>query len=422
MESLEQRTFLSAVSELTPSEVLAAYGFNQIKFKSGSSTVTANGAGQTIAIVDAYGSPTISNDLRTFDKNYGISDNDSTGHFALSIATPEGSVSTNGQWSIETALDVEWAHAIAPGAHILLVEAKSSAFTDLFNAVNYARQQNGVVAVSMSWGGNDFNGEQGFDSFFTTPANHIGGSGLKGGVSFVASTGDNGLLAAYPATSPKILAVGGTVLSASSTGQYLGETAWRNSSGGTSSIEHTNAPAVSYDAGTGFAVYDGTSYGGRAGWWSVGGTSAGAPQWAALLAIADQGRALEKLGSLDGSTQTVPTLLRLAQNAFHDITTGSNNLTSAKVGYDLVTGRGTPFAQTVIAALVGGSITVSSSTGKAIPMVNGSIAPAYELAQPSFDIEPSFAAATNIPWHTSDGFDPFNDSSDTKNLWAATDS
>ena len=421
MESLEQRTLLSAVSELTPSEVLAAYGFNQIKFKSGSSTVTANGAGQTIAIVDAYGSPTISNDLQTFDRTYGISNNDSTGHFALSIAKPEGAVSTNGQWSIETSLDVEWAHAIAPGAHILLVEARSSALADLFTAVNYARQQTGVVAVSMSWGGSEFNGEQGFDSFLTTPSGHVGGSGLKGGVTFVASTGDNGLRSAYPATSPKILAVGGTVLSASSTGQYLGETAWNNSSGSASSIEHTNAPTVSYDAGTGFAVYDGTSYGGRTGWWSVGGTSAGAPQWSALIAIADQGRAINKLGSLDGASQTVPTIMRIATSAFHDITRGSNHLSSAKVGYDLVTGRGTPLAPTVISALIGGTVTVSSTTGKAIPMVSGSIAPAA-IAQPAFDIEPSFVAAANTDWFTSDGFDPFSSMPDAKDLWASVDS
>src|SRR5205807_737888 len=102
------------------------------------------------------------------------------------------------------------------------------------------------------------------------------------------------------------------------------------------------SPDVAYDANpnTGFAVYD--TYG-QGGWLQVGGTSASAPQWAALIAIADQGRALAGLGSLDGFTQTLPKLYQLPAADFHDITSGSNGF-AAGPGYDLVTGRGSPVA------------------------------------------------------------------------------
>jgi fibronectin type 3 domain-containing protein len=156
-------------------------------------------------------------------------------------------------------------------------------------------------------------------------------------------------------------------------GNYLGESAWSGSGGGLSSLlpqpSYQNGvvtqsstsranPDVSYDANpnTGFAVYDTF---GQGGWLQVGGTSASAPQWAALIAIADQGRALAGLGSLDGFTQTLPKLYQLAGSGdFHDITSGSNGAFSAGPGYDLVTGIGSPIANRLVADLVG-SVSVS---------------------------------------------------------------
>ena len=108
---------------------------------------------------------------------------------------------------------MEWAHAIAPKANILLVEANSASFSDLLTAVDYARHATGVVAVSMSWGGGEFSGESAYDSYFTTPSGH-------GGVTFVASSGDSGAPVGYPAISPNVLSVGGTTLNLNSQGGY----------------------------------------------------------------------------------------------------------------------------------------------------------------------------------------------------------
>ena len=161
----------------TPAQIRQAYGINQISFNYG--TVTGDGSGTTIAIIDAYNDPNIANDLHQFDLQFGLPDP------ALTKVNQTGGTTlpaANAGWITEIALDVEWAHAIAPGANILLVEANSASFSDLFTAVNYARHATGVVAVSMSWGGGEFSSESTFDSYFTTPSGH-------GGVTFVASSG-----------------------------------------------------------------------------------------------------------------------------------------------------------------------------------------------------------------------------------------
>lgn len=104
-------------------------------------------SGTTIAIVDAYDNPAIADDLAAFDRRFGLPDPvftkvNQTGGTTMPAA--------DRGWAAEIALDVEWAHAIAPGASILLVEARSNALSDLMAAVNYARNQPGVVAISMS--------------------------------------------------------------------------------------------------------------------------------------------------------------------------------------------------------------------------------------------------------------------------------
>ena len=137
-----------------------------------------------------------------------------------------------GDWEAEEAMDVEWAHAIAPGANIILVEANSGSTSDLMAAVNTARNIPGVSVVSMSWGGNEltFNYFTNYNSYFTTPAGHIG-------ITFLAATGDSGSPASYPAFSPNVLAVGGTTLTLNSDGSYNSETGWDGSGGGISQIE-----------------------------------------------------------------------------------------------------------------------------------------------------------------------------------------
>src|SRR5665213_1547900 len=346
IESLESRRLLSAavatvqydskilrsslssnIQGYTPSEIRQAYGFDSVAFSTGSST-TANGAGQTIAIIDAYNDPNIVSDLGVFDSQFGLGAPPS---FKVVNQTGGGTLpATDAGWAGEISLDVEWAHAIATGANILLVEAGSDNTDDLMAAVNYARHAAGVSVVSMSWGGPEFSAgfgsgtsqsQMSYASYFTTPAGHQG-------ITFVAASGDGGSQGGveWPASSPNVLSVGGATLTTSAAGAYASESSWADSTGGYSTIESEPAyqkavqstgmrstPDVAYNASTsaGFAVYDSVPDQGYVGWQAVGGTSAGAPQWGALIAIADQGRVLAGKTSLDGATQTLPMLYAL---------------------------------------------------------------------------------------------------------------
>ena len=196
-------------SGLSPSQIRTAYGFNQITLSNGKA---GDGTGETIALVDAYDDPSIASDLATFDQQFGLAAPPS---FVKVGINSSGAASTttfptaNQGWAGEIELDVEWAHAIAPGASILLVEANSASDTDLMNAVDYARNYAGVVAVSMSWGGSEFSGEASYDSHFTTPAGHVG-------VTFFASAGDSGSPLIWPAVSTHVVGVGGTTLTLNS--------------------------------------------------------------------------------------------------------------------------------------------------------------------------------------------------------------
>jgi hypothetical protein len=309
----------SRIPGYTPGQIRQAYGFDQVTF--GSAQIPADGSGQTIAIVDAYNDADIASDLKTFDQAFGIP---AAPQFTI-VSQSGGSVcgiASDSGWASETALDVEWAHAIAPSASILLVEANSGSVADLMMAVDYARRAQDVSTVSMSWGGQEFAAQTSLDSFFTTPAGHEG-------VTFVAASGDSGAADGpqWPSSSPNVLGVGGTSLyTDTATGAYNDESAWSGGGGGVSSVEPEPAtqapvqstgarvvPDVSYDAdpSTGFAVYSSVPDQGITGWQEVGGTSAGSPQWAALVSIADQGRALQGQSSLDGAGGTLPGLYTL---------------------------------------------------------------------------------------------------------------
>ncbi len=234
-------------------------------------------------------------------------------------------------------------------------------------ALDYARNAAFVVAVSNSWGGSEYNGESSEDVHFTTPSGHPG-------VTFTVAAGDDGAPAEYPSASPDVLSVGGSTLRLTSSGAYSSESVWSGGGGGASRYEglpsyqsglgvtNRGTPDVSYDANpsSGVAVYD--SYG-SGGWARFGGTSAGAPQWAALVAIADQGRALAGKLSLANAQAAIYTLPR---TDFHDITSGSNGY-SATTGYDVASGLGSPIASSVIRDLVAfnGStnFTVAAATG-----------------------------------------------------------
>jgi hypothetical protein len=364
----------------TPAQIRHAYGFDQISLPNGA---TADGSGQTIAIVDAYDDPNIANDLHQFDVRFGLPDP------TFTKVNQNGATSypaADSGWASEIALDVEWAHAIAPRAKILLVEASDSSYTNLFAAVDYAARQPGVSVVSMSWGGGEFSGESSFDSHFLTPSGHAG-------VTFVASSGDAGAPASYPAASPNVLAVGGTTASMDSAGNILSESGWSGSGGGISSAEaqpsyqngivtqtttQRSNPDVAYDAdpNTGFPVYDTFNNSVSSPWSQFGGTSDAAPQWAALIAIADQGRALDGLGPLDGRTQTLPKIYSVSAADFRDTTSGTSfgsPALSAGPGYDLVTGRGTPHANLLVADLIG-QAPVPSATHFSVSAVSSTTA------------------------------------------------
>jgi subtilase family serine protease len=338
----------------TPSQILHAYGFDQI---------SNQGSGQTIAIVDAFDDPNIESDLGAFDTKFGLpACTTANGCFKKAFASG-AKPNTNSGWALEISLDVEWAHAIAPAAKILLVEAASNSNSNLYQAVDYAVLE-GANVVSMSWGGGESSGETASDSHFAV--NHV---------IFTASSGDSGNGVEYPAASPYVVSVGGTTLNVSSQGVYQGETAWSGSGGGQSAFEsepsyqsglpvpsdpapgQRGVPDVAYDAdpNTGFPVYDTVRYNGQRGWFQVGGTSAGAPQWAALFAIANSLR----LSANKAGLSTASVLYVIAGSGYstnyHDVTSGTNGtcgtLCTAAPGYDYVTGLGSPLGTNLIASL-----------------------------------------------------------------------
>jgi len=312
---------------LSPDKIKSAYSF---------STSPKAGTGKTIAIVDAYNDPTAESDLAFFSSNFGLPAC-TTANGCFKKVNQTGNTrslpATDAGWALEIALDVEWAHAIAPGAKILLVEARSSSLSNLFAAEDYAKAH--AQYVSNSWGASEFSSEHSYDGHFS-----------QSGVSFFASSGDGGSQI-WPSTSPNVISVGGTTLTLNSDGTWASETGWSGSGGGCSAYEAANAPQSSFsqyaqvncggkrgtpdvsldaDPNSGVSVYDSTPYSGSAGWWQVGGTSASSPMWAAR--------------SADAGVQVNSAYVYGSSITYRDITSGSNNVGSCLAGYDLVTGRG----------------------------------------------------------------------------------
>jgi subtilase family serine protease len=368
----------------TPAEILKAYGITSYipataAGNSGakSPVVHADGTGQTVAVVSAFVQPNVVADLKAFSTAFHLQAPDLTVH----IADGAPNAPLDGAWGEETSMDVEWVHAIAPGAKILLVEAKSNQFIDLLDGVLYAENQPGVAAITMSWGVPEGSPETVLDHDFTTPAGHTP-------ITFLAGAGDhhNGEPGLYPAFSPNVMSVGGTSLTLDKAGNYSNEIGWDDgtldrSGGGISQFESQPAwqqgvvtqsatmratPDVSFDAGQStidgnpvgqwVAIYDSYDFGTKTPWGNGGGTSLASPCWAGLIAIADQARALLNQASLD--TPGVATWLYSAYHdgfgaqVFHDITSGNNGF-AAGPGYDLMTGLGSPIGPAVLAGLSG---------------------------------------------------------------------
>jgi len=382
--------------QVSPAQLRHAYGIDQISFTSpGGTTVTGDGSGQTIAIVEEGVDPTLGADLTTFDQFFGIPAPPS-----FQVVDQNGVTTPNDGIVGEASLDVEWAHAVAPGASIIVYNAayepdnETASFANLLTAMQQASQLPGVSVVTLSYAASESDlaaaglDEQSFDSDFTTP-----------GVTFLAASGDEGIYgdggyvpaAEYPAASPNVVAVGGTSIVIDSNGDYpgtgtSGEVAWGDGTqsgsdggggGGLSAVEpeptwQTSVvpasmdsvdaralPDVSMDSGAAqeYDVFTSTLSGSSnsasaVGWLGDAGTSAAAPIWAGLIAIADQGRALAGGEPLTGNTQTLPALYSLPAANFHDILYG-NNGDPAGPGYDLATGLGTPVANLLVPALAG---------------------------------------------------------------------
>jgi subtilase family serine protease len=341
---------------LSPRAIASVYSLTGLSPSSGA------GEGQLIAIVDAYRDPHALADLNAFNAQYGyprMRDCKSLSQPGPCFArgTPQGRPAANGGWALEESLDIEWAHAEAPAAKIVLVEAVNNEFPSLFGAVSYA-DSIGATEVSMSWGGSEFGGEKAYDAVLAHK-----------GTFYTASSGDYGHGVQYPATSPKVIAVGGTTLAGckgTSCRRFRRESAWSGSGGGASAVERvphfqssyhgrvagaatisalTNGkrgtPDVSFDANpsTGVSVYDSTRYLGQVGWFTVGGTSVGAPNWAGILAAgASAGKtAMAGREAIYGGASAAD---------LRDITRGGNGgcrvACASGAGYDLVTGLGSP--------------------------------------------------------------------------------
>ena len=336
------------------------------------------GAGQTVVVTEAYNvnaGHALASALATYDSWYGLrpacTGTVTTGCFRLTVTAPHGTMPNAGNaelnWQVEAELDTELIHALVPQAGITVVEAHDANSSSLAAALDYAQTLHPAV-ISNSWGTDEYAAEHSFDGH--CPA---------AGAPCVFSSGDNGNYAScyteggapycsgYPAADPGGLAVGGTTLGLAPSGKVVSEYAWNGSGGGISTHEPFPAyqrgadpwtggrgiPDVSFDAdpNSGVAIYyhqalcrgPGCDYG--QGWVEEGGTSAGAPAWAAILAATGQLRATHGRPPLNiGQIHTA--VYAKTHTGIADITSGSNGICypqcAARPGYDLVTGEGSP--------------------------------------------------------------------------------
>jgi len=310
----------------------------------------STGGSGTIAIVDAFDYSTAANDLNVFSSQFGLpsmpdcSSNGNVTPCFRKVFASGTQPKANCGWGQEAALDIEWAHAMAPNARIVLIEANSNSFADLFAAVDVATAQvttdGGKGEVSMSWSGGEFSTESTNDGHFQ-----------NSNVVYFASSGDTGGVNGYPSVSPYVASAGGTTINRNNSGQFTSETAWSGSGGGPSKYEskpsyqngvagtdatHRSAPDFSFDANpnTGVSVYDSTRCQGASGWLVFGGTSVSSPSLAGIVNLAGHFAA--------STTSELTTIYANRSNSadFRDITSGSAGSFTAEAGYDLVTGVG----------------------------------------------------------------------------------
>ncbi len=350
------------------------------------------GRGRTIVIIDAFQSPTIAHDLATFNAVFGLSNS------TLNIIAPDGLTPFNPNdpnqvgWAAEITLDVEWSHAIAPGATIDLVLAKSNNDPDILSATKFAVDNNLGSVISQSFG----EGETCTDPNLLHTEHQLFKEATAKHITLFASSGDQGaaqptcdessffLSASTPASDPLVTGVGGTHLAANpQTGTYFGETAWNDSfgaSGGGFSViyprpnfqqdivqgKHRAVPDVAYngDVNGGVLVVWSSSGSGSNLVFIIGGTSAGSPQWAGITALGNQ-LAGHRLGFLNKAIYRIGESASYSR-AFHDNVIGNNTIVettssgktvtilgyNTEPGWDPVTGWGSPNVARLLPLLI----------------------------------------------------------------------
>ena len=367
-----------------PSQIRTAYGIDRL------GRLGLTGRGSTIVIVDPYSAPDLHHDLRLFDQVFGLP------AAKVHIIAPKGRTRFDRNdpeqvgWSAEISLDVEWAHAIAPKATIDLVLARSSDDHDIDAALRWVAARGLGDVVSQSYGEAErcatvslHEQHEVFQRMNARGTTVLAGSGDQGaaeptcdGLSWIRA-------ASAPATDPNVTAVGGTALSADRSGRYRSETVWNESgSGGAGGsglstvfrepryqrpVQQTgrrSVPDVAYNAATeqGVLLAWSTSGVGRDLFWVAGGTSAGSPQWAGLIALVRQ-KAGHRLGNINPALYSLGT--KEGARLFHDILSGTTSVVESDAsgndaavpgvvahhGWDFATGFGSPKADALVAAL-----------------------------------------------------------------------
>ncbi|MEM0155198.1 MAG: hypothetical protein QW597_01160 [Thermoplasmataceae archaeon] len=355
-----------------PSDIATAYGYN------GAYSSGITGTGQTIVIVDAYGDPNLQYDLMAFDKVMNIPPAN------LSIVFPNGAEPQHysATWSLETATDVEWAHAMAPGARIVLVISTDAA-ASLMDALSYAINEKLGNIISLSWGNPE--SQLGINEIETL--SKIFQQAQNENISVFAASGDlgaydgtSGLTVNFPASDPFVTGVGGTSLYAPGWSQQ----AWGGISGGStfgSGGGYSQLPVPYWQIAPGInstsrgrgvpdvSMVGNTQTGveviqsGRV--FDVGGTSIGCPMWAAIGALIDQANQAD-IGSLNPMLYQI-SRIPLYNSAFSQITKGNNGKYNATAGWNPVTGLGTP----VVSSLINASKEIRSQYGT-VAVINSS--------------------------------------------------
>jgi len=390
---------------------------------SGSSYNAPSGGTKVIAIVDAYDYPTAQSDFDTFSQQFGLpvsTDTCADGQQCFKTVYATGSQpGANCGWAQEEALDIEWAHAMAPYAQIILVEAASNNNSDLLNAVQVASNlvsSAGGGEVSMSWGGTEFSGESTFDSYF---------SGT--GVTYLASSGDTGGQVIWPSASSNVISAGGTTVNRDSNGNFTGESAWSSAGGGPSQYQpvpsyqsaiyslaqllngYRGTPDFSFDANpyTGVSVYDSTPCQNYSGWMVFGGTSVAAPSLAGVVNLS---------GNFSGNN-SVQTALYQNYSALssggtagnyttplYDVTTGSAGTYPATALWDFATGVGSDRGLGGLTASPGFSLSASSS----MSVTQGSSSSETVTVNPSggYSDQVNFSVTSTLPTGVTVSFNP----------------